>query len=261
VPVTMSFGLATFPSDGATVEALLASADQALYAAKELGRDRTVIYSDEVVSADGQRGRSSEVHLDTLLALAEALDLRDTGTADYSQSVGRYCAMIARELGFGAGHVRRIEIAGTLHDVGKIGMPDSILRKPDKLSDQEWVEIRRHPEIGAEILGNGHFDDIRDWVLSHHERPDGRGYPNGLTREEIPIESRILAVADAYEAMTADRVYRKALGADAARAELRRCAGAQFDPHIVRAFLAALDREAGEPVAAFVPGCSDTDPQ
>jgi diguanylate cyclase (GGDEF)-like protein len=198
VPMTMCFGLSTFPGDGTTVDALLASADQALYGAKDLGRNRTVIFSDEVASPDGTTGESGEVHLETLLALAEALDLRDNGTADHSQSVGRYGAMIARELGFGAGHVRRIGIAGNLHDVGKIGLPDSILRKPDKLNDQEWVEMRRHPEIGAEILGNGHFDDIRDWILAHHERPDGRGYPNGLSGEDIPIESRILAVADAY---------------------------------------------------------------
>jgi diguanylate cyclase (GGDEF)-like protein len=261
VPMTMSFGLSTFPRDGTTVDALLASADQALYAAKDLSRNRTVIFSDEVASPDGTSGESGEVHLETLLALAEALDLRDNGTADHSQSVGRYCAMIGRELGFGAGHVQRLEIAGTLHDVGKIGMPDAILRKPDELNDQEWVEMRRHPEIGAEILGNGHFDDIRDWIRAHHERPDGRGYPLGVSGEEIPIEARILAVADAYEAMTADRVYRKSLGADAARAELRRCAGAQFDPHIVKAFLAALDREASEPVVASVPGGSDTDAQ
>jgi diguanylate cyclase (GGDEF)-like protein len=266
VPMTMSFGLSTFPEHGATADSLLASADQALYAAKELGRNRTVIYSDEVASGGGARASSGagEVHLDTLLALAEALDLRDNGTADHSQSVGRYASMIGRELGFGAGHVRRLEIAGTLHDVGKIGMPDAILRKPDKLNDQEWVEMRRHPEIGAEILGNGHFDDIRDWILAHHERPDGRGYPRGISGEDIPIESRILSVADAYEAMTADRVYRRSLGADAARAELRRCSGAQFDPHIVKAFLAALDREAsepGDPVAAAVAGGSDTDPQ
>jgi HD-GYP domain-containing protein (c-di-GMP phosphodiesterase class II) len=102
--------------------------------------------------------------------------------------------------------------------------------------------MRRHPEIGAHILGNPVFDDLRSWVLAHHERPDGNGYPFQLSGSEIPLEARILAVADAYEAMTADRVYRTAMSRDAARAELLRGAGAQFDAHIVEVFLAALDR-------------------
>jgi diguanylate cyclase (GGDEF)-like protein len=248
VPITMSFGLATFPGHGTTADSLLASADQALYAAKELGRNRTVIFSDELSDAGGQAGER-EVHLDTLLSLAEAIDLRDTGTADHSSVVGHYAGMIAAQLGLGPGHVRRIEIAGRLHDVGKVGLPDTILRKPSALTAEEWEQMKRHPEIGADILGSGHFEDIRAWILAHHERPDGKGYPRGLSGDEVPLESQILAVADAYEAMTADRVYRDAIGADEARAELRRCAGTQFDPRVVVAFLAALEQESRESAA------------
>jgi HD-GYP domain-containing protein (c-di-GMP phosphodiesterase class II) len=153
--------------------------------------------------------------------------------------------------------VRRIEIAGKLHDVGKVGLPDSILRKPGKLTSEEWDEMRRHPQIGADILGSGHFEDIRAWILAHHERPDGAGYPFGLTGDEIPLEARILSVADAYEAMTADRVYRPALGVKEARAELRRWAGAQFDPRVVLAFLAALEQEDDETAEVTVAGGSD----
>jgi diguanylate cyclase (GGDEF)-like protein/putative nucleotidyltransferase with HDIG domain len=241
VPVTFSFGLAGHPHHGRTPDDLLRSADRALYAAKELGRDRSVIYSAEIASVSLPAGVGREVHLATLLSLAEALDLRDAGTSDHSQTVGRHCERVARELGLPRERVERVRLAGILHDIGKIGVSDVILRKPAALDEAEWAEMRRHPEIGARILAASEFDDIRAWVLAHHERPDGRGYPAGLRGEDMPLEAKILAVADAYEAMTSDRVYRKAIGDDAARAELRRGAGTQFDPDVVRAFLATLD--------------------
>jgi len=246
VPLTMSFGLAAFPDHGPSVEALLAAADQALYAAKELGRNRTVVFSQEIalIAPAGDPEASTQMHLQTVLSLAEALDLRDTGTADHSQTVGRYSALIAEELGLAEEHVKRVQIAGVLHDIGKIGLPDSILRKKAGLDEEERSQVRRHPEIGAEILRSKNFEDIRSWVLSHHERPDGKGYPHGLGADEIPLEARILAVADAYEAMTAGRVYRAAIAKQSARSELLRCAGSQFDPRVVAAFMAALDREA-----------------
>jgi diguanylate cyclase len=122
--------------------------------------------------------------------------------------------------------------------VGKIGVSDSILQKPGPLSETEWHEMRKHPEIGARILGG--FEDLRGWVLAHHERPDGHGYPRGLASEAIPLEAKILAVADSYEAMTADRVYRRPITKEAADAELRRAMGTQFDPQVVGAFLRVL---------------------
>jgi HD-GYP domain-containing protein (c-di-GMP phosphodiesterase class II) len=127
-----------------------------------------------------------------------------------------------------------------LHDIGKIGVRDSILRKPGALTDAEYDEMQRHAELGARILAGANLDDISEWVLAHHERPDGHGYPFGLHDPEIPLEAKILAVADSYEAMTSDRVYRMALGHDIAQAELRKCAGAQFDPDVVEALIAAL---------------------
>jgi diguanylate cyclase (GGDEF)-like protein len=242
VPLTFSFGIAGFPHHGRTPDELLRSADRGLYAAKELGRNRTVIYSAEIASVSlpaGAAGR--EVHLATLLSLAEALDMRDAGTADHSQTVGRHCELAARELGLPRERVERVGLAGVLHDIGKIGVSDTILRKPGPLDDAEWEEMRRHPEIGARILGASEFDDIREWVLAHHERPDGRGYPRALRAEEIPLEAKVLAVADAYEAMTSDRVYRKSIGREAAREELRRGSGSQFDPLVVEAFLTVLE--------------------
>ena len=186
-----------------------------------------------------ERG-ADEFQLSTLVSLAEALDLRDTGTSDHSWTVGRYCAMIAAELGLPPERVKRVEVAGVLHDIGKVGLPDAILQKPGPLGKGEMAEIRTHPEVGAQILNSRGLEDLREWILAHHERPDGKGYPCGLTDAEIPLEAKILAVADAYEAMTADRVYRAGIEERAARAELLRCSGEQFDSRVVAAFLTAL---------------------
>jgi diguanylate cyclase (GGDEF)-like protein len=245
VPITFSFGVATYPEHGRNADAVIEAADQALYAAKALGRNRSVIFNREIsaVFAPEPGGRGvDETHLATLLSLAEALDLRDTGTAAHSRTVGRYSGMIARELELSPERAKRIEVAGVLHDIGKIGLPDAILQKPGRLGRNELAEIRTHPEIGAQVLSGRGLEDLRGWVLTHHERPDGKGYPAGLTDADIPLEAKILAVADAYEAMTADRVYRERLGAKAARSELLRCAGTQFDARVVAAFMAALER-------------------
>ena len=240
--LTFSFGIATYPDHGRSADSVLEAADQALYAAKALGRNRCVIFNPEIAAIFApEAGRGvDEVQLATLVSLAEALDLRDTGTADHSRTVGGYCAMIAEELGLPPERVKRIEIAGVLHDIGKIGLPDAILQKPGPLGKLEVAEIRTHPEIGAQILSGRGLEDLREWVLAHHERPDGNGYPRGLADEEIPLEAKILAVADAYEAMIADRVYRPGVDERVARAELLRCAGEQFDSRVVAAFLSVL---------------------
>jgi diguanylate cyclase (GGDEF)-like protein len=250
LPLTCSFGVATYPAHGRSAEAVIDAADQALYAAKALGRNRSVIFNREIAAifAPEPGGRGvDETHLAKLLSLAEALDLRDTGSAGHSRTVGRYCALMATELGLPAERVKRIEIAGVLHDIGKIGLPDAILQKPGPLGREELAEIRTHPEIGAQVLSGRGLEDLSDWVGAHHERPDGNGYPSGLRDPEIPLEAKILAVADAFEAMTADRVYRASLGTKAARSELLRCAGAQFDARVVAAFMAVLDRLDQEP--------------
>ena len=242
VGVSFSFGVATAPSHGTDAVALLHAADSATAAAKDLGGDRTVIYSDEVARTLAQMGHASgELQLATVIALAEALDIRDTGTGQHSHTVGRYAELMARELGFDEEHIERVQLAGVLHDIGKIGISDRVLSKPGPLDAEEWQEMYTHPEIGARLLARPEFEDLRTWILAHHERPDGLGYPRALAAEEIPLEARILAVADAYEAMTADRVYRPALGEESARAELLAGAGTQFDAQVVEAFLRALD--------------------
>src|SRR5829696_5566661 len=243
VRVTISFGVATSPMHGTDAVGLLRAADRAVAAAKELGSDRTVIYSDEVVRTLAQSGVQADgpLQLATVIALAEALDIRDTGTGQHAHAVGRYAELMARELGLGEDRVERVRLAGVLHDIGKIGISDRVLSKPGPLDAEDWQEMYTHPEIGARLLARPEFDDLRAWILAHHERPDGLGYPRALGASEIPLEARILAVADAYEAMTADRVYRPSLGEEAARAELEAGAGTQFDAHVVEVFLRALD--------------------
>jgi diguanylate cyclase (GGDEF)-like protein/putative nucleotidyltransferase with HDIG domain len=246
-PVTISFGVASFPEHGQTASSLLRAADEALYAAKRNGRDRSVLHSAalrDVSRLDGHpRDVAGERFVAVVLDLAEAVDLRFSGSARHSETVGRYAAMMATELGLSRERIERVRLAGMLHDVGKVGVPDSILSKPAGLTDEEFDVIKRHPELGAQILEHPSLADVRAWVGAHHERPDGRGYPCGLSGDEIPLEARIVAVADSYEAMTSDRVYRASIGPSAAREELRRCAGSQFDGRVVEALLSVLDRE------------------
>jgi diguanylate cyclase (GGDEF)-like protein/putative nucleotidyltransferase with HDIG domain len=238
--LSISFGIATFPLHGGSSEALLRAADQALYAAKRLGRNRTVISSAEVagILARPPRGHEeAQVDLASLLSLAEALDVRDSGSVSHCHRVGRFAELTARELGLPPESVERVRLAGILHDVGRVGIPDELVRKRGPLTEGEWALMRGHPEIGARMVETTDFDDIRNWILFHHERPDGRGYPEGHAWEEVPLESRILGVADAYEAMTSDRPYRDALGLEAAATKLREGAGRQFDAQVVEALL------------------------
>lgn len=169
--------------------------------------------------------------------------MRDPVTAEHSARVGNLSAIIARELGLIPDIQSALRLAGLVHDIGKIGVPKAYLQKAGKLTDAEMAEIRRHPglsyEIVSEVPGLIHIAQI---VLHHHERLDGRGYPAGLTGDEIPLGSRILCVADSFDAMVTDRAYRSPLPLRAAVAELGRCAGTQFDPAVVEALKAYLLR-------------------
>ena len=244
-PVSVSVGVASRGPEARDAAELMRAANRALYAAKRLGRDRCVVHHAQTLEMlDALRdaeGADAE-QLAAAMLLAETLDLRDVATARHSETVGRYSEQIARELQFELARVERIRAAGILHDIGKLGIADAILHKPGPLDAHEWVEIKRHSEIGSRILEHANLRDIGAWVLAHHERIDGGGYPQGLPGSAIPVEARILAVADAFEAMTADRPYRRALPLEEARAELRRGAGTQFDAEIVAVFERILDR-------------------
>jgi diguanylate cyclase (GGDEF)-like protein len=236
--VGLSIGLVVYPRDGETAEVLRVSVDQALYAAKEAGPSRLPAPRPPAAMAAETAGPPE---LGAMLTLVRTLDARGVGCPEHSHRVAELAGIAARQLGLPPGKVERIELAGALHDIGTIGVPEAILRKRGPLTPAERTAIHRHPEIGAEILGSGPFLDIRDWVLHHHEQPDAGGYPSGLSATEIPFEARILAVAEAYEAMTNDRSYRPSLGAREARSELRRGAGTKFDGEVVDALLAAID--------------------
>lgn len=254
VPISVSIGLAATGPTADTASEVLRAAHRALDAARRLGRDRAVPYHPRTLGlldtlSDGVTGNGEQ--LAAAMLLAETLDLRDPGTARHALTVGRLAEQTGRSLGWSAERVERIRAAGVLHDIGKLGIPDAILLKPGPLDGDEWREIRRHPEIGARILEHASLGDIAGWIRAHHERVDGHGYPSGLTAAAIPAEARVLAVADAYEAMTSDRPYRSSLGPDAAEAELRRAAGTQFDAEVVDALIAALadgDDELPSPV-------------
>ncbi|MDQ6804553.1 MAG: diguanylate cyclase [Actinomycetota bacterium] len=247
VPITISFGIAIFRDHGETAASLLHAADDALYEAKESGRNRSVLFSREVknMAQYGMRNPNIEGERFTavMLDLAGVVDLRFSGSARHSETVGRYAEMMARELELSEQRIGRVRLAGLLHDIGKVGVADSILNKPGRLSPEDFATIKTHPALGAQILEHPCLADIRTWVAAHHERPDGQGYPHGLSGPQLGIETRILAVADAYEAMTSDRAYRSSIGHPAARAELRRCAGSQFDAGVADALLAVLDHD------------------
>jgi diguanylate cyclase (GGDEF)-like protein/putative nucleotidyltransferase with HDIG domain len=242
--LTISVGVATFPQHGVEGDSLMRAADAAVYMAKQLGRDRTVLFDPETASAlaaiQRKKRPDHERQLATALRLAEALDIRDAGTAAHSQTVARYAHGTAQALGLSPERAERVRYAGIVHDVGKIGVEDSILLKPGPLTLEEEAEMRKHTEIGARILAGSELSDIASWVIAHHERPDGKGYPLGLSRGEIPLEAQILAVADAYEAMTNERPYRPAMSAVAAQNELIRGVGRQFDAGVVHAFLSVV---------------------
>jgi diguanylate cyclase (GGDEF)-like protein/putative nucleotidyltransferase with HDIG domain len=243
-PVTVSAGVAVSGPGLRRAEDVLRAATRAVFAAKRLGRDRVVAYHAEALEAvlgklDGDAHRGSQ--LAAAMLMAEALDMRDAGTARHSETVGRYAEQIAAALGWDEARVARMRVAGVLHDIGKLGVSDALLHKCGPLADEERQEIERHAELGARMLQHAQLPDLAAWVLAHHERMDGLGYPRALVGDEIPQEARILAVADAYEAMTTGRPYRvHPVGDVRAREELRRHAGTQFDPEVVEAFLRVL---------------------
>lgn len=242
--MTISCGVASFPIHGITLGELLHAADRALYEAKESGRDRSVVFKQagvEGVEREQVAIERTSPRLASLVSLAEAVDRRKGSPAN-SRRVARYAEALARKLRLPEEESERVRIAALLRDVGEVGVAESILNKDGPLDPRERLEVERHPEIGARIVGAAQLGRVGEWILTHHERPDGRGYPRGLREHQIPLEGRIVAVADAYAAMTADRPYRRPFSPHRARAELQARAGTQFDHDVVEAFL-ELDGE------------------
>jgi putative nucleotidyltransferase with HDIG domain len=189
----------------------------------------------------------------TLRALVTALDVRDSETEGHSERVVAYALALAREMGLSGEFLEHLERGALLHDIGKIGVPDAILCKPGPLTEEEWGIMRRHPELGYQMLAGIPFlEEARTIVLHHQERYDGRGYPQGLRGEEIHLGARIFAVIDSFDALTHDRRYRRAVSDDEAATEIERCSGTQFDPQVVQAFLRIYRKLRTLPVQRWV---------
>ena len=183
-------------------------------------------------------------YLDTIGILRQTVEARDPYTRGHSDRVSEFAVLIGSKMGLDEQTLHILKIGGLFHDIGKIGIPDSILLKESKLSDDEYSQIKNHPTIGAHILGNATvFQDIIPIVKYHHERFDGRGYPSQLAGTQIPLIARITAVADAFDAMTSKRTYRDAVPIEKVKEEIERCSGTQFDPEIAKLFLNILNNE------------------
>jgi len=242
--ITVSAGVATFPQHGRERDSLIRLADGALYWAKEHGKNQVRLARADVAELSEFRRVASGVdrvaRFRAAASLARAVDSRDAYTGSHSERVASLSAQIATQLGLAVDEIELTRLAGSLHDLGKLAIPEEILRKPAALSDAERLVLERHPQIGYRMLESLGVDPIADWVLHHHERWDGHGYPDGMAGDEIPLGARIIFVADAFDAMTSDRLYRAALTFEEAVAEVERCAATQFDPDVVNAFLACI---------------------
>jgi diguanylate cyclase (GGDEF)-like protein len=273
---TASIGVVDLSTPGGeTPEAMFDLADQALYAAKRAGRNRTVS-ADQIEALAGLETAHDHTKVDHLCkqlagldakfkrlfveaigGLICALEARDPHTANHSAKVRKYAMLIAGHMKLPERQIEHCGRAAMLHDIGKIGLPDTILLKEGALTPAEWEIVRRHPVMSVKIMEGMEFlDQEIPSVRYHHERYDGAGYPEGLCGSAIPVGARILAVADAFDAMTSSRVYRGGMPVDKALAELNRGSGTQFDPAIVHAFLEVVAAEAitdaslaGEPLA------------
>ena len=272
-PVKVSVGISTYPEATRDQEKLLILAEQAMYISQAKGYKEGmsaivsssdfnfwddvalnsfaeilakrhsqigINFEEELLNKFHSEQISSNNHLmEMATSLAGAIDAKDPYTKDHSTSVSRYSEALARAINLPEEEVERIKLGALLHDVGKIGIPESVLQKPDKLSDEEWEIMKQHPSIGAEkvLEPNDALRDLIPIVKYHHERIDGKGYPDHLKGENIPLAARIVSVADAYHALISDRPYRKGMPIDKACSILKDGAGIQWDSDLVRRFI------------------------
>jgi diguanylate cyclase (GGDEF)-like protein len=245
LPVTVSGGICTYPEHGSSVTVLLAATARTLEEAKASGGDRVVVAGARADEEDARTASS----FDVLQGLVFAVDTKDRYTKRHSEDVARYAVFLAERVGLDPEAVRSIHLAGLLHDVGKIGIPDPILRKPGRLTPDEYEVVKQHVALGDMIVRDvPDIDVVRAGIRHHHERWDGAGYLDRLEGEEIPLIARILAVGDAFSAMTTTRPYRKALDVREALKRLEDAAESQLDGTLVRAFVDGIETAADPPL-------------
>jgi diguanylate cyclase (GGDEF)-like protein len=241
IKISASLGLASWPSDGVTSDELVNAADRALYYAKETGGNRTCVASKmlpSLTAAASTRTTTEKEVLSIIHTLAATIEAKDPYTYGHSRKVSSYAVSLAEAIGLPSEKVAVVSTAALLHDIGKIGIPDEVLNKVDKLEPEAWELIHAHPKLSTTIVGHVvSLVSCLPAILHHHERWDGGGYPAGLKGEEIPVEARVLAIADAFDAMTSSRPYRSKLSYKKVLKELKSCSGSQFDPKLVDAFL------------------------
>lgn len=193
---------------------------------------------------EGKNDELEQAYLDTVKILRQTVEAKDPYTRGHSDRVSNYAVLLGKKLGLSDSELNTLKVGGLFHDIGKIGVPDSILLKEARLTDEEFSQIKEHPTIGAHILGNAKvFQDIIPIVKHHHERWDGKGYPSKLQGEEIPLLVRIVTVVDTFDAMTSNRSYRNALPLERVVEEIKKCSGTQFDPNVASAFLEIIDSD------------------
>ena len=256
IPVAISLGVAEYPVHSTEREGLIMAADLAMYQAKSLGGNKTATFSSDT-RADGSADPYKlylllhAMDMSTIEAMAAAVDAKGHRHPGFSRAVEAHAVALAQETGLSEKEQSDIRIASLLHDIGKLGIPEGILNKKGPLTDEEREIIKGHPATGYAIVQKSpHLKSMLPGILHHHEWWDGNGYPDGLNGEAIPMIARMIAVVDAYHAMMTERPHAPARTPEDAKGELRRCAGAQFDPQVVDAFLHILEREAATDKAA-----------
>jgi diguanylate cyclase (GGDEF)-like protein len=241
IKISASLGLASWPSDGVISDELVNASDRALYYAKETGGNRTCVASKmlpSLTATASTRTTTEKEVLSIIHTLAATIEARDPYIYGHSRKVSSYAVSLAEAIGLPSDKVAVVSTAALLHDIGKIGIPDEVLNKVDKLEPEAWELIHAHPKLSTTIVGHVvSLVSCLPAILHHHERWDGSGYPAGLKGDEIPVEARVLAIADAFDAMTSSRPYRSKLSYKKVMQEMKHCSGSQFDPKLVEAFL------------------------